>query len=156
MIKDQLVNASLYDTVHPLFKAAFAWISGNASPEIQDGRFELNGNKLVAITQHYSTHPFDSKKFETHQKYIDIQYMVSGSEKIYLGDPNGMTVAIPHNETKDIAFFEGRGHSVTLNAGDFLIIWPHEAHAPGSDPATSAVPVHKIVMKVAREVASCE
>ncbi len=149
MIKDELINASLYHSVHPLLKAAFDWITENAKSEIQDGRFSLDGDKLVALTQHYNTHPFNPQKFETHKKYIDIQYLVSGSEKIYLGSPDEMTTVVPYNETKDIAFLEGRGHDITLNAGDFMIIWPHEAHAPGSDPATDAVPIHKIVIKVA-------
>lgn len=149
MIKDHIANASLYGSVHPLFKAAFDWIAANAKPDIPDGRTPLDGTKLVALTQHYKTHPFDPKKFETHLQYIDIQYLVSGSEKIYLGDPEEMTTVVPYNETKDITFFEGCGHDVTLKAGEFMILWPHEAHAPGSDPNTSAVPIHKIVMKVA-------
>lgn len=156
MIKDQLVHAALYDSVHPLFKAAFQWIAENSKDDIQDGRFELNGDKLVALTQHYNTHPFDPKKFEAHKKYIDIQYIISGSEKIHLGNPNQMTTAVPFNEIKDIAFFEGHGYDVTMNAGDFMVIWPHEAHVPGADAYLSAVPVHKIVMKVEREVVSCQ
>ena len=77
-------------------------------------------DKLVAIPQHYHTHAFDSKKFEVHQKYIDIQFIVSGSEKIYLGNPVEMTTAIPFNPEKDIAFLDGRGPAVNLNAGEFI------------------------------------
>ena len=149
MIKDQLCHAALYEAIHPLFKAAFQWITDHARPESEVGRFQLDGDKLKAITEHYQTHPFNPRKFETHKKYIDIQYIVSGSEKIYLDDPKTMTEVVSFDETQDIAFFEGSGHAVTLNAGDFMIIWPHEAHAPGSDPTRSAVPVSKIVMKVA-------
>ena len=149
MIKDKLSNSSLYDSVHPLFKAAFHWLTENGKPEIPDGRLQLDGDKLVAIPQHYKTHAFDSKKFEVHQKYIDIQFIVSGSEKIYLGNPHEMTTAIPFNPEKDIAFLDGRGPAVNLNAGEFMIIWPHEAHEPCADPDLAAVAVHKIIIKVA-------
>lgn len=149
MIKDKLSNASLYDSVHPLFKTAFKWIAENDKPETPDGRLQLDGDKLVAIPQHYDTHAFDSRKFEVHKKYIDIQYVVSGSEKIYLGNPDEMTTAIPFNEAKDIAFLDGRGPAVNLIAGEFMIIWPHEAHEPCADPDLAAVPVHKIIIKVA-------
>ena len=149
MIKDQLNHASLYDAVHPLFKTAFQWISENANSNSQAGRFQLDGDKLVAMVQHYNTRPFNPKQFEAHKKYIDIQYIISGSEKICLGSPDQMTVAVPYDEAKDFMFYEGQGYDVTMNAGDFMIIWPHEGHVPGADASTSAVPIHKIVIKVA-------
>ncbi len=149
MIKDTLANASLYDSVHPRFKGAFRWIAENAKPDAQDGRFQLEGDKLVGLIQHYNTRPFNSKNFEAHKKYIDIQYIISGSEKIHIENLDQMTVSVPFDETKDVGFFEGKGYDVTMNPGDFMIIWPHEAHVPGADASTSSTPIHKIVMKVA-------
>lgn len=148
MVKDKLSAHHLYETLNPRFKAAFEWLKKHASGDIPDGRYELDGNKLVALPQGYNTHPFSAKLFETHKKYIDIQYIISGSEKIYLGDPSGMAVAVEFSEEKDIAFHDGRGPAVDMAPGDFMIIWPHEAHAPGCDPAAEAVAVRKIILKV--------
>ncbi|MGI5868319.1 MAG: YhcH/YjgK/YiaL family protein [Kiritimatiellia bacterium] len=149
MIKDALANASLYAALHPRFAAAFAWLDRAMADGIPEGRIEIDGDRLVAIPQRYETHPFDCRKFETHDKFIDIQLVVSGSEIVYMGDPRTMEPAVPYDDAKDIAFFAGRGVPEMLRAGEFLIIWPHEAHAPGCDPGPDSAAVHKIVIKVA-------
>lgn len=149
MVKDKLSAHQLYESLNPRLKAAFEWLTKHAAGDIPDGRSELDGDKLVALPQRYDTHPFNAKLFETHKKYIDIQYIISGSEKIYIGDPAGMDVAVEFSEAKDIAFHDGRGSAVDMAAGDFMIIWPHEAHCPGCDPVSEAVAVRKIIMKVA-------
>ena len=150
MIKDTLANAALYASAHPRFKAAFDWLAKNAAPAPAEGKAEIDGDRLAYNSQRYATHPFDYRKFETHVKYIDIQFVVSGSETIYLGDPAKMETAVEFNEAKDIKFLAGRGAGVALNAGEFMIIWPHEAHAPGCDPADAEESaVQKIIIKVA-------
>lgn len=149
MIKDRLSSAHLYSTLHPRFAAGFKWLAEHGGGDMPDGRYELDGDKLVALVQRYDTHAFNAKLFETHKKYIDIQYIIAGCEKIYLGYPENMTTAVEFNVEKDIAFFEGRGIAVDMAAGDFMVIWPHEAHAPGCDPMAAAAPIRKIILKVA-------
>ena len=149
MIKDKLDNLHIYENTHPLFKEAFKWLKENATPDIADGRIEVKGDKIIALPQHYNTHPFESAKFETHKKYIDIQYVVSGVEDVYLGNPELMTSAIPFNPEKDIAFFDGSGEAIRLHPREFLIIWPHEAHEPCVTAGEKSAYVHKIIMKIA-------
>lgn len=149
MIKDSLANASLYTAIHPRFKPAFDWLEAALADGIPESRVEIDGASLAALPQRYDTHPFDCRKFETHEKFIDIQYVVSGCESIVLGDPKAMAAVAAYDAAKDIAFFAGRGAAETVRAGEFLIIWPHEAHAPGCDSGPEAAAVHKIVMKVA-------
>jgi YhcH/YjgK/YiaL family protein len=149
MIKDSLANASLYTAVHPRFQQALDWLAAHAGSGMPAGRTEIDGAALVALSQRYDTRPFDCRAFETHEKFIDIQYVVSGCERIVLGDPKSMAAVAPYDAAKDIAFFAGRGSAETVRAGEFLVIWPHEAHAPGCDPGPEAAAVHKIVIKVA-------
>ena len=149
MIKDTLAHAARYAAVHPLFLRAFEWLAAYAAARPSEGRVALDGDRLVALPQGYTTHPLDCRKFETHDRFIDIQYIVSGSERIYVGDPTAMTPVVPYDPEKDIAFFEGRGAAETLRAGEFLIIWPDEAHAPGCDPGAEPASVRKVVLKVA-------
>ena len=149
MIKDSLANAALYTAVHPRFQQALDWLAAHAGSGMPAGRTEIDGAALVALSQRYDTRPFDCRAFETHEKFIDIQYVVSGCERIVLGDPKSMAAVAPYDAAKDIAFFAGRGSAETVRAGEFLVIWPHEAHAPGCDPGPEAAAVHKIVIKVA-------
>lgn len=149
MIKDHIDYANRYASVHPLFPAALKWLAEHANQNLADGRIELDGTQLIALTQHYETHAFDAGMFEAHQRYIDIQYVASGSERIRVGDPEALALATPYDCAKDVAFFKGIGSSLTVNAGEFVILWPHEAHLPGCHPTETPTPVNKIVLKVA-------
>lgn len=151
MIKDTLAHAARYYAVHPRFQKAFEWLQTVSFEDLSDGRIEIDGEFIVALPQHYETHPFCCRRFETHQRYIDIQFIATGTERIVVGNPEPMEHAIPYDEAKDIAFWEGRGADEQVRAGEFLIIWPDEAHAPGCDPASEPVAVHKIIIKVAVE-----
>lgn len=149
MIKDHINHANRYASVHPLFPRAFEWLAEHANQKFQEGRIELDGVQLIALPQHYETHGFNADMFEAHQRYIDIQYVASGSEHIHVGAPETMTCVSLYDTTKDVAFFKGIGSILTVNAGEFVVLWPHEAHVPGCHPAEAPTPVSKIVLKVA-------
>ena len=148
MIKDKIENADLYVNTHPLFAKAFDWLKefGKTAP---DGKVFIEGEDLVAIPQHYTSHPYTDDKYETHKRYIDIQVVLEGEELVYLGNPEQMAVNIPFDVEKDIDFRTGFGEATTLSAGEFMVIYPHEAHEPGVSPASGDKPIHKIIFKVA-------
>ena len=148
MILSSLSRSALFNSLHPLFKSAFEWLAENADAALAEGKTEIDGDRLFCNSQQYDTHPFDWRKFETHDKYIDIQYIISGAENIWLGDPAVMETAIAYDPDKDIRFLAGCGSPVLLSAGEFMVIWPHEAHAPMCDPAHEAIKVKKIIVKV--------
>ncbi len=149
MIHDHLTRADAHTTLHPLFPAAFAWLKEHGSETLPVGRIEIAGPGLVALPQHYVTHELDPQRFETHRRFIDIQYVCAGSEHIHVGNPGDMTGVTPYQTEQDIAFFAGTGSAIAVSAGEFVILWPHEAHAPGCHADEKADSVRKIVIKVA-------
>ena len=143
-----LSNAHLHFNIHPLFKTAFDWLAKNANASLAEGKSKIDGTDISFNCQRYDTHPFDFRKFETHDKFIDIQYIISGAETIFLGNPATMETAVEYDPATDIRFLAGRGSPVSLSAGEFMLIWPHEAHAPGCDPSDTPSAVHKIIVKI--------
>ena len=144
MILDHISNAALYTGAHPLFAQAFAYLASSADPV---GSYDLAGEDLVAKVQAYLTRT--EGKFEAHDRYIDIQYIVEGEEKMYYARRTGMTELSPMDPAKDAAFYADPVHCVeiTARAGDFAIFFPDDAHKPCicvSEPSE----VKKIVMKV--------
>jgi YhcH/YjgK/YiaL family protein len=57
-------------------------------------------------------------------------------------------VRTPYSEEKDVGFYNGAGDWLTLHAGMFAILWPHDAHAPQACVGEPAV-VLKVVVKIA-------
>lgn len=151
MFKDTLTNARLYADKHPLFGAAFDYLR-NFDPSTSDGKYVLEEGRLVAMPQSYETGPVEQKKFEAHRKFIDIQYMVSGEEKMLVRPlDSGLTMVQDYLPEKDVLFFkvpEGATDYQEYRAGDFGIFYPEDVHQPGCQLAGPAK-VRKVVMKVA-------
>ena len=84
----------------------------------------------------------DGKEFEAHEKFIDLQYVIEGTETIYVGALSRMSaVSRPYNPEKDMTFYLGEGDPITLKEGDFAIFFPEDAHmgAIGEGKAKKAI-----------------
>lgn len=114
------------------------------------GRQEIDGENVYAIVQKYTTKPAEQAKFEAHRKYIDIQFLFAGKESILWAPLSAMKkVTMPFDEKKDAALYAlvPEGWPLHLTAGQFTILFPEDAHAPGcawGEPAEAI----KVVVKV--------
>lgn len=148
MIIDTLENAERYECLHTRFKAAFHFLKNTNLAAQQEGRFEIDGDRLFALTQVYQTKPLDGGKLEAHRKYIDIQFVVSGEEYIGYAPLAHQKPVEPFQAEKDIGFYHGEASLTKISAGMFAIFYPNDAHLP-SRYLQAAAPVKKIVIKVA-------
>jgi len=149
MIIDTLDHAPLYEPLHPGFKAAFDFLRGADAQSLADGRTEIDGDRLFALTQSYETRPVQGGALEAHRKYIDIQFVISGEEHIGYAPLGATPYPMDAFDTaKDIGFFHGDASFVNISAGMFAIFFPHDAHLPGRHLATPTR-VTKVVLKVA-------
>ena len=148
MILDTLENSSLYEGLHPSFPQAFAWLK-KFDPSTPDGRYEIDGQKVVAILQSYQTAPADEKKWETHRVHGDIQVIYAGEELVGHALRDQLVVRTPYNPAKDAEFYEPPRHPFTLlnlSEGYFAVFYPHDAHQPGV-MMEEPVSVLKVVVK---------
>jgi len=143
MIVDRIENAALYRGLGERIALALASLQ---TPR-EAGRYELDGDKVFALVQQYQSKPLSEGKWEAHRKYIDVQFVVSGAERIGWTPVDGLTLTESYNEIKDIAFYKGDGDFVTVPAGTFVILFPEDAHMPGI-AVDAPAPVTKVVVKV--------
>lgn len=150
MIIDTMKNCQLYYSVHPGFEKAFAFVKKAVAEDLPVGRYEIDGDAVFAMVQSYDTKPSEAGAFEGHEKYIDLQFVMSGAETIEVMDIAKAAVKTPYDETKDAAFFHNseKAGVVVLEAGDYGIFFPHDTHKPGRIFGEKAVPVKKIVAKI--------
>ena len=149
MIYDSLEHASLYAPLHPAFEKAFAFLCESAKHTPQPGRYELDGDRLYAMVQTYSTRPSAEVKWEAHRKYIDIQFLLSGKERIGCANVEGMINPDAYNSDKDVQLSDAvkSPSYLSLSGGDFAIFYPQDAHQPTCEDGMTAAVV-KIVVKV--------
>jgi YhcH/YjgK/YiaL family protein len=115
------------------------------------GKQELDGQRLFVSIDEYTTKDKSETRYESHKKYIDIQYIIDGEELIGLTTPDNVNVTEPYNEEKDIAFyaFEG-GDDIKVTPGNFVVFFPDDVHRPVMK-ANANSKVRKIVVKILME-----
>ena len=147
MIKDKLDNANTYYGISDRLKAGFMWLKLQDLANIESKVYYIDNNDLYANVQEYETK--DDADFETHKKYIDIQYMIRGKELVYVTNKNNCSTSIEYNEEKDLEFHQcnGEEEKLLLNEGEFLVLFPQDAHKP-SITYMKKEKVKKVVVKV--------
>lgn len=135
MIKDKL-NKRIIEGLNYLSSTDFV--------NVEDGRHELT-DYMYANIQTYQTK--EDALFEAHRDYIDIQYIISGEEKIGVTDYSNCTEAIAYEKEKDIEFLNGEGEYYPLKEGEYMILYPQDAHKP-SISLNNQSTVRKVVVKV--------
>jgi biofilm protein TabA len=151
MIIDSLANADTYKGLGPLFAAAFDYLR-KFDPATPNGKYEIDGKRLFANVQRYDTAPEAEKAWEAHRIYADIQYIVSGREKILYTPVANLAafVSAPYNYVKDVEkYTDGVKDPVAnvITGGSFGIYFPQDGHKPGSF-VDGPEPVVKVVLKV--------
>ncbi len=152
MIYDRLNNKEQYYTLHKHFKKAFEFLANTDLKNIEDGSYEIEGKAIYANVQSLQTKPVEEKKWEVHRRYIDIQYVISGEEKMGYGILEDFKeITEKYSEEKDVEFLNGEKFNfVDVQEGDFVIFYPNDVHAPMlsvKEPKN----IKKVIVKIAYE-----
>ena len=152
MIFDSIRYASQYTGAIEGIAAALRAAAAYTAEPFRTGRTELDGEKLFLIATSYETKPLDeNSQMEAHRRYIDVMYMVEGEELIYVTPTQTLfAVTQPYDAAGDalLARMEGAQTAVRLRAGQFVVLFPQDAHCPGCR-AEGCESVKKIICKVA-------
>ena len=130
MIADIIENAQDYYKLGENFQKAFEFLKNTDLKKLENGKYEIEGDNVFVSVQDYQTKPESEGKFEAHKKYADIQFIISGEEKIGYTNIRNCTPTTFYDDTNDIVFLEGKGDFITAHENSFLIFMPQDAHMP--------------------------
>lgn len=147
MVFDSLQNAAVYYGLSKRIEKGLKYLQQNDFTKIDTGKYQIEGEEIYAIVDKYNSRPREKGKWEAHKKYIDIQFVADGAEKIGFGKMNDMYVLETYNNKKDIMFLEGSGNFVKVEKDCFAIFFPDDIHMPGI-AIDNSIPVKKVVVKV--------
>ncbi|MBE5747505.1 MAG: DUF386 domain-containing protein [Clostridiales bacterium] len=150
MIIDKIENCALYYGAHKNFERAFAFIKKAIEENLPVGKYELDGKNLFASVQEYNTKEEQAARFEGHRNYIDIQYIVSGAEKVEVTDISKTYSVTEYNEEKDVQFFQTDEQvwKGVWTANEYGIFFPYDIHRPAMRVNGVSAPVKKILVKI--------
>ena len=147
MVTDRLAHAALYRPLSSRISAAFDYLTSHDFTKMEDGRHDIEGDHMFALVQRYTSKSLGEGRWEAHRKYIDLQLVVAGTERIGYVAIEQLT-AEPYDAARDLMFLSGTaGQWITLPAGHFMLLWPGDAHMPGIQ-ADGAADVLKVVVKI--------
>lgn len=149
MIVDRLDRVDLYFGMHPAFEKVFKFLREENLSELLPGRYDIDGDHLFYKVSKGPGRTRTESRLETHRKYIDIQYVISGVDEMgWRTASECRIVDVPYDKDRDVIYFQDEPESwKVVPAGSFAIFFPQDAHAP----LVSGGVIHKVVFKVAVE-----
>lgn len=140
-----LADAAMYFDAHPLFKRALEFLQSGQHLYQETGDYAIDGENLKYSLVEGSLKDESQAVLESHKRYIDIHYVVSGTERIGWKAVADCSPKDDYNPETDLVFYRDRpGDWIALTDGYFAIFCPGVAHAP----MVGAGRVKKIVIKV--------
>jgi biofilm protein TabA len=114
---------------------------------LSPGKHPIDGDNAYASVTEAASKELNKAGWESHKKYIDLQYVIKGKERIDVIDINKATVTNPYNEDKDAANYTAEGTSYIAEPGTFFLFFPQDVHRPNIKVAGYDV-VKKMVIKI--------
>jgi YhcH/YjgK/YiaL family protein len=146
MVIDRIAHANLYTSLGPRVARALDYLQQTDVVALDPGTYELDGRRVYALVQEYTTKPLEQGNWEAHSRYADLQFVARGVERIGYG-PMTRFDQQTYDAEKDYMALAGSGEYLTLDSGSFMLLWPGEGHMPGI-AAGSISAVKKIVIKI--------
>ncbi|WP_106530217.1 YhcH/YjgK/YiaL family protein [Chitinophaga niastensis] len=151
MILDTLQNAHLYYRLGIKFIKAFEYLAQTDFTTVEKGKYEIDGTNIYAIVNEYDTVAAATEQMESHKKYIDVQYIVSGSELIGHDFLQQQVPSKAYDQSADFMLFaEDPVFFSRLEQGMFAIFFPSDLHMPNIMVSTP-MQVKKVVIKISVE-----
>lgn len=152
MLVDSVSNAAFYAAAAPALKEALSFLARPDIAKLTPGRYEVDARGAYALVQSNELRPRGEGRFESHEKYIDLQCVLSGTERIVCARRDALLPDTPYDGERDVAFWQDGGAmsvSFALTAGEFALLMPWDAHMPGLRPDDAhSARATKVVVKI--------
>lgn len=142
--------AKRYHSNQAGWEKAFAFLKNTDFTRLRPGKYPIDDENVFATITEGPPREISNSKWEAHQLYSDIHFVVKGKEQIGIieADKIKSNVAEAYSSAKDIVFYTtDEGRFYVAEPGLFYIVTPTEAHNP-SNQVEGVVGVKKVVVKV--------
>ncbi len=148
MICDHITQLSRYGV--PMADVILDFLKTHRAEDLPVGEIEIKGRELFVRPAEYKTRLPQEGRFETHQVYMDLQYVVRGAEIMQFAPPESLLQATPYDAQGDCQFFTADKDisAVVVRAGEFVVYFPGEAHRPMCQRGPAPEEVKKLVFKI--------
>ena len=116
---------------------------------METGVYEIQGKDIYAQVMDAQTGAVEEKRPEVHEKFVDVQFLASGKEKLGFTPDTGKYEVDERFDERDLIFYKSVENEGFIEAtpGCYSIFFPADVHRPAvavDEPMT----VRKVVVKV--------
>lgn len=154
MIFGNIHQPQTYNYLPSILKQAVTYFKQTNMLDIPVGRYELEKNLLYVNVMEFDTGLAEQKQAEVHKEYIDIQFLISGEERIFFGLENSKNMTSKEYDVINDYYLVSSISSeseLLLLPGMFAIFLPEQPHKPGCC-IDNSMPLKKAVMKMHRSL----
>ena len=132
-------------------RRALAWLEEHDICAMEPGRHPIEGDDMYVMVQQVTTHPLEGSSMEAHYKYIDLMYWPQAGERIGVARLRGGETVSKDCPEDDYRLLPAAEDECFLRTrpGDFLVLFPQDAHRPCLHPDGEPVSFRKAVVKIA-------
>src|SRR5512145_1499075 len=106
MIFDLFTCIRRYEALNRGFKRAIDFLEGTDLNRLEMGRYEIDNDRIYAMVSRESGRKKEDSQLEVHEKYIDIQLVLSGTDNMgWKPLKNCVKPASGFDKDDDIGFF---------------------------------------------------
>jgi len=128
---NKLEFAKQYQKNKALWDKAFAYLKETNLETIAPGKYPIDGDNVFASVTENKTKDFKDTKYESHVKYIDLQCVIKGEEKMGKVAVSKAINTSPYDPAKDLALYTSEdGTFYEATPGVFFLFFSQDAHRP--------------------------
>lgn len=131
MIYDNIDNLEIYAGISEDICLGLEWLR-DVYPNIEKGVYELS-SRVKAIVSEYTIKEENENGYEAHREYIDIQYLISGQEKICCLPLEYLKETRAYRKEIDAAFYDEENvkpQEMVIGDGYFAVFYLQDGHMP--------------------------
>lgn len=147
MIIGNLTDSARYATLSPAIAQALEWLRDNLNtPEFEPGKKIILSPDVVINCQEVQLRAEADAPLEAHREWIDIQVSIDTPEAIgWIPTPDCKQPTMDYDSEGDYILFADRPQvAVPMLPGQFMILYPEDAHAPNIGTGTHRKYVAKV------------
>ena len=130
-INDKLQNSSLAKDIQ--FCIDYAEKNREKILSLENGSYDVDYNGIKMNVGKYFTKKENDKFWESHKRYLDVQIMIDGSERVAFNDIHNMEEK-SFDPERDLVILEGNKlFDIVIENGDVLVFFPNDVHKPELD-----------------------
>ena len=126
---NQSSKKDTYDILKKRIDNAIEYISKLDFSNLKVGKYEVTPEFYYCV-QEYNAFEDNDVQYESHRKFIDVQWVYEGTEKLYVTDIRGLIPCDNYNEDKDVIHYYDNYNmsAVIMNVNSCFILFPKDAH----------------------------